>query len=657
MAMQPGRRVGPFDIEKLLGSGAMGAVFRARYRKTGQRVAIKVMIPGMGINETALARFEREAEVLKQLNHPNIVRFYIASQYQGAPYYAMEYIEGEPFDRMLSRRGRLTWEEMVDYGKQICAALQHAHDQGIVHRDLKPSNLMIMPDGTVKLTDFGIAKDLDVTQLTGANCTVGTAAYMSPEQCKGEKSLTFKSDLYSLGVVLYELLTGKKPYQAETTMDMFLQHVQGAFERPSRIVLETPMWLDTLICQLLEKKPEHRPYDASTVSRALDEVAEKVATLKSAGVEVATARHVDRRPGKLRVDDTDKHAARTLLDSMGRKKRKRRTRPVYERAWFHGAGLLVLLVGIGAMLYQVFRPPDAGKLHERAEKQAHNMSQKDGLEEAQQVRRQGPIADYLHYYGDREDKPSAQVRNWADEADVNALDYSVQNKPTRLIEGPEGAPEAAANAKKSEEDGEPSSAGKAWKSLEKYAQESDPDIRKWGFLAEKRLAAIAQADEWEKPLPQARAPYKPAPERDNLREAMQELYRAADAEAFGDRRLAHKRWLDLARKYAKEADIYPMNRAQRAMAILAARKARDLKDRSERFDDKELASLLQTRLAEAEKVEPHDRRDARSRYREIVALYKDEKWDDKSDIASLLTVAQKRLDQLARTGAEPGDRR
>src|SRR5438552_7269509 len=326
--MQVGQKIGPFDVEKKIGAGAMGAVYLARYRKTGQRVAIKMMLMGMADNDVSLARFEREAEVLKQLDHQNIVRFYIASQFQGTPYYAMEYVEGEALDQALERKGRLTWEEVVELGQQVCAALQHAHDQGIVHRDLKPSNLMITPDGTLKLTDFGIAKDLDVTQLTSANCTVGTAAYMSPEQCRGERNLTHKSDLYSLGVVLYELLTGRKPFEAETTMDMFLQHVQGAFERPSRTVLDIPVWLDTLVCQLLEKEPAKRPFDARTVAEALGQVAEKVQAQRSAGVDVARARIVDRSTLRnASLDETDRQAARTILTSM-RKKRKRRGRPL-----------------------------------------------------------------------------------------------------------------------------------------------------------------------------------------------------------------------------------------------------------------------------------------------------------------------------------------
>src|SRR5262245_10854548 len=230
-----GQQLGPFTIDKELGSGAMGTVYRGVYVKTGQKVAIKVMLPGTASNEQAAARFEHEMEILKRFNHPNIVRIFGSGKHQGLRYYAMEFIEGEGLDRVLSRRERLPWEEVVPLGRQLCAALQHAHEQGVIHRDLKPSNLMVLPDGTLKLTDFGIAKDPNLTQLTEANCTVGTASYMSPEQCRGERNLTSKSDLYSLGIVFYELLTGKKPFTAENVMEMFMLHVQGTFERPSRL--------------------------------------------------------------------------------------------------------------------------------------------------------------------------------------------------------------------------------------------------------------------------------------------------------------------------------------------------------------------------------------------------------------------------------------
>src|SRR5579883_1543735 len=143
-----GRQLGPFLVEKELGSGAMGTVYRAKYTKTGQNVAIKVMAPGLSTSESSLARFEREAAILKQLKHPHIVRLIATGRYHGQPFYAMEYIDGESLDRIFERKGRLAWDEVVTLGKQLCRALAHAHEKGIVHRDLKPSNLMVLRDGT-----------------------------------------------------------------------------------------------------------------------------------------------------------------------------------------------------------------------------------------------------------------------------------------------------------------------------------------------------------------------------------------------------------------------------------------------------------------------------------------------------------------------------
>jgi serine/threonine protein kinase len=272
-----GKKFGPYEIDQELGSGSMGTVYRGRNLETGEKVAIKVIAPGLGANETALARFEREMEVLKQLRHPNIVRLIATGRYRKVvPFYVMEYIQGESLDRVLQRKTLFSWEEVVELGRQLCAALRHAHDKNIIHRDLKPSNLMVTTDGTVKLTDFGIAKDLDLTALTGANCTVGTAAYMSPEQCRGERTLSHKSDLYSLGVVFYELLTGEKPFKRQTTMDMFMAHVNEPPPRPSKVAADIPVWLDNLVVQLLEKKPDQRPFDAVMVGHSLKEVAERV---------------------------------------------------------------------------------------------------------------------------------------------------------------------------------------------------------------------------------------------------------------------------------------------------------------------------------------------------------------------------------------------
>src|SRR4051794_17763109 len=285
--MNPGMKLGPFVIEREIGSGAMGAVYRAQYRDKDLRVAIKVMAPGIGSSDTAQARFQREAEILKNLQHPNIVRLLAVGRYKQSPFYAMEFIEGETLEEVLQRRSRLPWEEVVRLGRQLCAALQHAHDHEIVHRDLKPSNLMLVADGTLKLTDFGIAKALDMSGLTATNCTVGTASYMSPEQCKGDRDISSKSDLYSMGVLFYELVAGRKPFHAESTMDMFMQHVKGKVRRPTEFAPDIPVWLDNLICQLLEKKPEDRPASARLVGQTLTEIEEKVQAQQSAGLERA----------------------------------------------------------------------------------------------------------------------------------------------------------------------------------------------------------------------------------------------------------------------------------------------------------------------------------------------------------------------------------
>lgn len=343
--MMAGDKIGPFVIERELGSGAMGSVYLAQFTKedgSTMPIALKIVALGLLGNDSALARFDREAAILKQLKHPNIVRLIATGRYRKTPFIAMEYVDGEPLDRMLARRGRLTWETVVDYAKQLCEALQHAHEKGIIHRDLKPSNLMLTKEGILKLTDFGIAKDTDVTALTGMNSTIGTSAYMSPEQCKGDKFITNKSDLYSLGVVLYELLTGKKPFVAENTVDMFLKHVQEIPTRPAKLIHEIPVWLDNLVMFLLEKEKERRPLDATTVGRMLADIEEKVQSQISAGAVAASSKRSSRTLAGQTFSDEDKDAARAL---KGKKKKKKQSSddPWYTQTW---AKALPLIAGI-----------------------------------------------------------------------------------------------------------------------------------------------------------------------------------------------------------------------------------------------------------------------------------------------------------------------
>ncbi|MBX9581018.1 MAG: protein kinase [Gemmataceae bacterium] len=368
--MEVGETIGSgpnrFVITSELGSGAMGTVYKALFHHDGRvaDVALKVVAPGLLGNDGARARFDREASILKQLRHPHIVRLFATGRFKRTPFIAMEFVDGEPLDRALARRNKLSWEEVAAYGRQLCEALQYAHEKGIIHRDLKPSNLMITPDGQLKLTDFGIAKDTDVTALTGANSTIGTAAYMSPEQCKGERNLTPKSDLYSLGVVFFELLSGRKPFAADTTVEMFMKHVHEAPPRIGKIVPGMPAKFEALVLQLLEKEKENRPTDAAWVGRMLGEVEEDAFARKSAGLDAATARRGDRpkrgsdeRP----LSDADKDAVRALR-GVKKKKRKPDRVPVFDRPAVKAAALLAGLAGLAGLAYALTRPPSAEKL-------------------------------------------------------------------------------------------------------------------------------------------------------------------------------------------------------------------------------------------------------------------------------------------------------
>jgi serine/threonine-protein kinase len=390
----------------------------------------------------------------------------------------MEYVEGESLDRVMARRGRISWEEVVAVTRQLCGALEHAHERGIVHRDLKPSNVMVLADGTVKLMDFGIAKDMDVTALTSANCTVGTASYMSPEQCRGERDLTLKSDLYSLGVMFYELVTGQKPFKADNPMDMFMLHVKGKFERPSRVVLDIPVWLDNLICQLLEKKPELRPLNAAAVAESLDRIKEKVEAQRSAGVDAVTARTKERQ----RLEDEDKEAARSLL---GKKKKKKQAQPFYRETWFqavlYGAGLLVALVVLWIVF---FKRPSAESLLAEVQK-----AREGDLEAKVEARKRGPIAQFLSYYPDHE--KAAQVKGWANDIDREKVESDLLRRMKEKDDRGLDADETRARlAITQEEAGELDDARKNWETFRKYKGSKDLEKNGYAWLAEDRIKTL-----------------------------------------------------------------------------------------------------------------------------------------------------------------------
>ncbi len=249
--------LGPYRVGRLLGRGGMGAVYAGVHQETGAPAAIKVLAESLAVDSRFRDRFQGEVETLKRLRHKNIVTLQGYGEEDGILYFVMDLVDGPSLDGELRSGRRFSWREVVDIGTQVCAALKHAHDHGVIHRDLKPANLMLAADGTVKLTDFGIAKFFGGTSLTLAGSMVGTPDFMSPEQVEG-KPATPRSDLYSLGCVLYALLTGKPPFTGGTIVTV-MDRVRTEVPRPVRQAApQTPPVLDDIISQLLRKHPDER---------------------------------------------------------------------------------------------------------------------------------------------------------------------------------------------------------------------------------------------------------------------------------------------------------------------------------------------------------------------------------------------------------------
>src|SRR5579862_1521799 len=268
-------RVGPYLVEKKLGAGGMGTVYLAHHEGTGKQVAVKVLAPSLAREPGLVARFMREIDALEKLKNPHVVELFDHGVDGDVYYYAMEYVDGETLTMRLRRTRRIPWREVVELSIQICVALKAAHDAGIIHRDLKPSNLLLTPDGDIKLTDFGVAQVFAGSKLTVTGGIIGTAEYMSPEQGQGRR-ITKRSDLYSLGAVMYVMLTGRPPFSGKTTLDVIHKHKYSQFDRPRLILPELPYWVDEVVCQLMEKDPEKRFADAYVVNRKLQEILRKV---------------------------------------------------------------------------------------------------------------------------------------------------------------------------------------------------------------------------------------------------------------------------------------------------------------------------------------------------------------------------------------------
>jgi eukaryotic-like serine/threonine-protein kinase len=273
-ALSPGTKLGEYDIVSQIGSGGMGVVYRAKDLRLGRDVAIKVLPAHLSADPNRLKRFEQEAQSAAALNHPNILAVHQLGSYQGAPYLVSELLEGETL-REVMKGGSLPQSRLMDYAEQISDGLNAAHEQGIIHRDLKPENLFVTKDNRVKILDFGLAKLAQgesesaetVATLglqTHPGMIAGTVGYMSPEQVRGEK-LDTRTDLFSFGVVLYEMATGKRPFEGDTSGVTFEAILNRQPTPPSKLNAKVPPELERIISKALEKDREVRYQHASDI--------------------------------------------------------------------------------------------------------------------------------------------------------------------------------------------------------------------------------------------------------------------------------------------------------------------------------------------------------------------------------------------------------
>lgn len=490
-----GEKLGSFRIKEVLGSGAMGAVYLAVHEPTSKVAALKIIGSDAAQRNNTSRRFDREADILKQFDHPNIVRWLGVGRFQGTSYLAMEYVQGATLEQVLGQRGAMPWQEVVDLGIQMCSALHYAHQRGVVHRDIKPSNLMITQKGDVKLTDFGIAKDLDATNLTATGRTLGTAAYMAPEQIRGTPAVSHKTDLYALGVVFYQMLTGRTPFEGATAVVLMHCHLNEPPPRPSAKTAEIPKALDELVVKLMAKTPTDRPWDAEAVGYALSELRDKakkseavpmVWPTQGANGGMATVAPTPVRTGTEGGTKKTRKSARTVgTFVLGGTRRGRRI--------LETAGLVLAAAVVSGAIAYVVWPPGQDYLYKHAKELMASKSRADWITARDEYIE--PLDQRFPNHPYRE-----ETRSWLDaillrdaEGRAARLDSPVKTaltEPNTPVEHQYVATtrHAAELATKKDDLG----IDRAWRDFSRQLHADDKDERGWYLLAQKRVADINQ---------------------------------------------------------------------------------------------------------------------------------------------------------------------
>ena len=334
---------GRYQVEAQIGIGGMASVFRAEDIQLGRKVAVKVLHPQYAEDQEFVERFRREAKAAAQLQHPGIVAVYDTGSWDGTWYIAMELLEGPTLKERLNREGRFSPAESIELTEQILKAVRAAHRDGIIHRDIKPHNVILDEAGHPKVTDFGIARR-GASDMTATGSVLGTAHYLAPEQAQGEV-ITPRTDLYSVGVVLYEMLTGRTPFEGETAVSIALAHVNNEPRSPRSIVPEITPALDAVVMRALAKRPSDRFADADAFLAALGDASRGIAPIYSP----VTGEHGVTSIGDRRASTDRRTGAIDAIKEVD-------DRPWWKKPWAIALGALAIVALIVGLLVVTNKP-------------------------------------------------------------------------------------------------------------------------------------------------------------------------------------------------------------------------------------------------------------------------------------------------------------
>ena len=355
---QPGEvgTLGPYRVLKMLGRGGMGAVYLAMDTRLHRKLAMKVMRPEYAADPVSKERFLREARATAQVAHDNVVTVYEADERDGIAYISMQFLAGNPLDEYLQKRGTPSITQVIRLAREAAAGLAAAHKIGLIHRDVKPANLWLeAPNGRVKVLDFGLAKPIDAeVEVTKSGLIIGTPAYMSPEQARGLK-LDPRSDIFSLGAVLYRLCTGKGPFDAPSTMAVLTALAADDPQPIRELNPKVPEALAALIHQMLAKKPEQRPATADEVVRRLKGIAEEQTRSAQAKGQAASPAAITVAALPDPLEGLDLSAAYTMPATTAPASNE----PDWQWIWIPAAAILVVVAIVALIIGNIMGRVDS----------------------------------------------------------------------------------------------------------------------------------------------------------------------------------------------------------------------------------------------------------------------------------------------------------